>query len=67
MSDKPAGAPEPRKIPRTLGGFTLFLVREILRQKKWVLLPIWILLASVVLLIFIGGGGAILPAIYIAF
>ena len=54
-------------IPRSIGGFTLFVLREILAQKKWLLLPVWLLLAALALLILIGGGSTLLPVIYIAF
>jgi hypothetical protein len=56
-----------REIPKTLFGFVSFVFAEILRQKKWLLLPIWILLAIIAVLIVLGGGSTILPAIYIAF
>lgn len=56
-----------KEIPRSLGAFTLFIFKEIFRQKKWLLLPVWILLVAIVLLIVLGSGSAILPAIYIAF
>lgn len=68
MTSNKKGNPRVRKeIPRTLFGFVGFVFVEILRQKKWLLLPVWILLAIIVLLIVLGGGSAILPAIYIAF
>jgi len=56
-----------REIPRTLSGFTFFLLKEIWRQKKWFLLPLWILLAALALVIVLGGGSSLLPVIYIAF
>lgn len=55
-----------RKIPpRTLTGLTIFFLKEILRKKKWILLPLWILLLSVALILVISGNSFILPAIYI--
>jgi hypothetical protein len=58
---------EEKVIPHSISGFIIFTFREILKQKKWILFPLWIILAAIGLLIFIGGGSAILPAIYIAF
>lgn len=58
----------PKKpIPRTVWGFTTFIAREIVVQKKWFLLPVWILLLGLALMILVGGSSALLPAIYIAF
>ena len=54
-------------VPRSMGRFTIFFAREIWRQKKWLLAPVWLLLAAMALLIIFGGGSALLPAIYIAF
>lgn len=56
---------DPKNIPRKMGPFIVFVLKEILRQKKWLLLPIWVLLAAIGLFIILGGGSAILPAIYI--
>lgn len=64
---KDAGSSSDDKIPRTIGGFTVFVLREIVRQKKWALLPLWIILLAIGLLILLGGGASVLPAIYIAF
>ncbi len=54
-----------KKIRRTLPGLLTFLLQESVRQKKWLLLPLWVLLAAVGLILFLGGGSFILPAIYI--
>lgn len=58
---------EQTEIPHTILGFTKYLLSEIVRQKKWLLLPVWILLAACALAIAFGGASTILPAIYIAF
>jgi hypothetical protein len=55
-----------KKIPRTIPGFTWFILKEIASQKRWALFPLWVLLGLIALLILVGGGSAILPAIYIA-
>lgn len=52
-------------VRRTLPGLIIFLVKEILRQKKWILLPLWALLAAIALIILLSGSSFILPAIYI--
>lgn len=57
----------PTEVPRTLGGFTFFILKEIWRQKKWFLLPLWIFLAALALVILLGGSSSLLPVIYIAF
>ena len=63
---KKADSVPPSKIPRTISGFTWFILKEIISRKRWVLFPLWVLLGLIALLILIGGGSAILPAIYIA-
>jgi hypothetical protein len=50
---------------RTILGLVIFLFKELLRQKKWFLLPLWVLLAAIALLLFISSSSFILPAIYI--
>ena len=54
-------------VPKSIWGFTLFVWKEIVAQRKWVLLPLWILLAAVAIVILVGGTTPLLPAIYIAF
>lgn len=53
--------------PHTILGFTKYLLKEIVTQRKWLLLPVWVLLAACALAIAFGGASTILPAIYIAF
>jgi hypothetical protein len=43
------------------------LAKEVLAQKKWILIPFVVLLVAFALMIVLGGGSTILPAIYIAF
>jgi len=50
---------------RTILGLVIFLFKELSRQKKWFLLPLWVLLAAIALLLFISSSSFILPAIYI--
>ncbi len=56
-----------KEIPKTILGFTRFIALEIMRQKKWWLMPVWVLLAAFALLIILGGSSSLLPAIYIGF
>jgi hypothetical protein len=56
-----------KEIPRTIPGFTKFIAVEIIRQKKWWLWPMWILLVAFALIIFLGGSSSLLPAIYVGF
>ena len=55
------------EVPRTVWGFTGFILKEIVAQRKWLLLPLWVLLAACALLIILGSGSSLLPVIYIAF
>ena len=50
---------------RTLTGLLMFLFVQAWRKKKWILLPLWILLISLALIILLTGNSSILPAIYI--
>jgi len=54
----------PRK--RTIPDLLKKIFREIISQKKWVLLPLWALLAILGLLLVFAGSSYLLPAIYIA-
>jgi len=56
---------EKKKAKRTLGSLIIFIFKEILIQKKWVLLPLWILLTAMALILMISGTSSVLPAIYI--
>lgn len=60
------GAP-PQGTPRTLGAFLLYLWREMARQRKWLLLPLWLLLVLLGALLILSGNSYLLPVIYIAF
>ncbi len=46
---------------------TVLLFKEIVKQKKWLLLPVWILLLTIALALIITGSAYLIPAIYIAF
>lgn len=63
---KDSSSKDKKIVRRTLPGLIIFLAQEIFRQKKWVLLPLWALLAAVALIILLSGSSFILPAIYIA-
>ena len=52
-------------VYRTLPGLIIFLAKETLRQRKWILLPLLALLVAIVLIILFSGSSFILPAIYI--
>lgn len=56
-----------KKVPRTIGGFTWFVLKEIVGQRKWVLFPVWLILGVIALLMLFGGTSALLPSIYVAF
>lgn len=67
MNDAPTEHKNIRAVPRSIWGFTTFIAKEIYTQRKWVLFPLWVLLAVIALLILLGGTSALIPAIYIAF
>lgn len=54
------------ELPRSLGKFLFFLLKNIFTKRKLWLIPFWILLAIVALILLLTGNGAMLPAIYIA-
>jgi len=56
-------AAEPRSARRLL----VYILREIVRQRRWLLLPLWMLLAGIVLLFFLSSGAYLIPAIYLSF
>ncbi len=53
------------KIPTNTKDFVLFLLYRIIEQKKWMLLPLWVLLVFVALLLVLTGNTHLLPAIYV--
>jgi|CXWL01.1.fsa_nt_gi hypothetical protein len=53
--------------PREIGPFLWFTLREIVRRRKWFLIPFWGALALLAIVLFLLGGSYLLPAIYIAF
>lgn len=54
------------KVPRTTGRFLIFLIKRIKDERKWWLLPFWVLAVVFALVLFLSGSGAMLPAIYLA-
>lgn len=63
MSPEPPPADEPRSARKLL----IYILKEIVRQRRWLLLPLWILLASIILVFFLSNGAYLIPAIYLAF
>ncbi|MBI3555999.1 MAG: hypothetical protein HY074_07035 [Deltaproteobacteria bacterium] len=55
------------ELPRTNREFLKLLLQRIIKTRKWYLFPIWILLVFLGLVLFLGGHGHILPAIYLLF
>lgn len=47
--------------------FLLWLLGEIASKRKWLLLPLWILLAALAILLALTGNPNLLPSIYLAF
>jgi hypothetical protein len=52
-----------RKISALLG----HLFKEIIRQKRWALMPVWILAAAIALFFFLSASNFLIPAIYLGF
>ena len=63
---RPSNPPDPA-VPRTITGFLRVTFRRIVSQRKWMLLPLWVLLAVVAILLVLSGGSSLLPVIYLAF
>ena len=53
--------------PRSARRLLLHILKEIIRQRRWLLLPLWLLLAGIVLVFFLSSGAYLIPAIYLAF
>lgn len=56
-----------KPIPRTVKEFVGFTFRQIVLQRKWVLLPLWVILAVVAVMLVLTGNSHLLPVIYLAF
>jgi hypothetical protein len=52
-----------RKISALLG----HIFKEIVRQKKWALMPVWILAGAIALFFFLSASNFLIPAIYLGF
>jgi hypothetical protein len=67
----PAGEESPIPPVHTpapsLKRFLSYIFREIIRQRKWLLLPLWLLLALIGVLLVLSGNAQLLPVIYLAF
>jgi hypothetical protein len=59
--------PPPDKVPRTIPGFLRYMFVQLVTRRRWILLPLWILLALIGLLLLLSGNSALLPGIYIGF
>lgn len=57
----------PTPAPRDLRSFVKGLLREIVAQRRWLLLPLWLLLALLAVVLVTTGNSYLLPALYIAF
>ena len=66
MSAQPDSS-QKNETPRTLKAFLAWLFGRIWSQKKWWLIPFWVLLVALGIVLFLTGNGALLPAIYLAF
>lgn len=54
------------EIPRDIRGFLRFTAKEIIRKKRWMLIPFWLVLAVVGVILVLSGNAHLLPAIYLA-
>lgn len=57
----------PTAEPRSARKLLVYILKEIIRQRRWLLMPLWILLAGIVLIFFLSSGAYLIPAIYLAF
>ena len=69
MTDKPEQpAPKAEAAPKMSNlELTKLLLHKILAKKRWLLLPLWLLLAIVAVVLTLTGSPYILPILYIAF
>ena len=67
MTDKKNPSETTTTYPKTIFGFLYWMWKQIILKKKWWLLPIWALLLTIGMILFLSGHGSVLPAIYIAF
>lgn len=66
-SKDPSSQRASEHVPRTIKEFLRRTFRRIVSQRKWMLLPLWVLLAVVAILLVLSGGSSLLPVIYLAF
>lgn len=59
--------PRPLALPRTIPALLGFTFRRIVAKRKWLLLPLWVLLVSLALVVMFTGHPNLLPVIYLAF
>lgn len=64
--DEKSDRPTLDGIPRTIPGFLGYLFMQIVQKRRWLLIPMWILLAILAILLMLSGNSALLPGIYIA-
>lgn len=57
----------PEQSPISIREFLGAVLRRLLARRKWWLIPLWLVLVALGLLLMLGGGPNLLPAIYIAF
>ena len=58
---------ESENVPRTIKEFLQFTLRQIVVHRKWLLLPLWVLLVVVGLMLVLTYDSHLLPVIYLAF
>lgn len=67
MEAKSPAGERKRKAPGRLWEFLKETLLAIVTQRRWLLLPLWVLMAVLAILLALTGNSALLPAIYIAF
>lgn len=67
MNSKKSNNETPKSLPKTNLEFLKMTLQEIIKKKRWLLLPFWVLLTILAGILFLSGHSAILPAIYILF
>lgn len=55
------------KPPENMWAFLRGVLSQIVRSRKYWLIPLWAVLVALALILLLTGNGSLLPAIYLAF
>ena len=55
------------EVPGTIRGFLRATLAQIISQRRWMLLPLWVLLCVTGILLILSGNAHLVPVIYLGF